>query len=491
MDPSVLEEDFPPLAHPLIPRAAAAGGRSTRSWDRILSGPTSNACEFMISPLPTEEEIINFPSEDITEAVNEWDLALVGYSLGKRPYYEALLNSVKKIWNLKGSLKLISLSEGFFLFKFSNAEDYDLVWSRGAWFIFGKPFIFQKWNSHFSPTREELTSVPIWFKIHDLPLCCWMPVGISKIATKIGHPLAVNALTASKSRLTYARVCVQVDAKATFPETVPICVEGKLFNLKIQYEWRPAFCEFCGSLNHPSSKWSANPNPEINDIPNPPRGRSTSRRPRPHSLNSKGLLPIPNSSAKNFGMVDVTDNHKEINPDNTEHVMTHTSDCAPTVVTNQMDLPNSSDLLNKDKNISNKKGAEPSTEKINNTEKCPLTVNIVLIANLAGASNNIPNLNSPTSLTSSTSASIKHKSDGKKENGVTSANKFSVLQDENEEDSSSSLNNEGMEETIGYSGKNKKENLGNSNTKMTNSIENSSYRNTRGKGNRKGPNQKS
>ncbi|XP_028554235.1 uncharacterized protein LOC114580536 [Dendrobium catenatum] len=338
MDPSVFDEAFPPLTRPLLP-STVAGNKSSRSWDRILSGPTSNACEFLISPLPTEEEIINFSTEDIAEAVNEWDLALVGYSLGKRPYYEALLNSVKKLWNLKGSLKLISLSDGFFLFKFSNAEDYELVWSRGAWFIFGKPFVFQKRNSHFSSTREELTSVPIWFKIHNLPLCCWTPIGISKIATKVGHPLAVDALTASKSRLTYARVCVQVDDKANFPETIPICVEGKLFNLKNQYEWRPTLCEFCGSLNHSSSKCSANPNPGINHIPNPPRGRSTSRRPRPHSLNSKGLLPTPNPSNKNSVIAGESDKNLEDIPVNKVHDLIPSSANALTEATNQNILP--------------------------------------------------------------------------------------------------------------------------------------------------------
>ncbi|XP_028550583.1 uncharacterized protein LOC114579597 [Dendrobium catenatum] len=450
MDPSVFEEAFPPLTRPLLP-STAAGNKSSRSWDRILSGPTSNACEFLISPLPTEEEIINFPTEDIAEAINEWDQALVGYSLGKRPYYEALLNSVKKLWNLKGSLKLISLSDGFFLFKFSNAKDFDLVWSRGAWFILEKPFIFQKWNSHFSPTREELLSVSIWFKIHDLPLCCWTPVGISKIATKVGHPLAVDALTASKSRLTFARVCVQVDDKATFPETIHICVEGKLFNLKIQYKWRPTFCEFFGSLNHSSSKCSANPNPEINHIPNPPRGRSTSRRPIPQSLNSKGILPIPNSTTINSDIVgDSAKNLKDI-PVNTDHDLIPTSAYALTKATNQNTLPISSAMHTNVVDIPTKEGAVLNSEitKINkNVEQCPLTDNTIPINIIAGASSNIPNLNSPTSLTSSTSASMFH-SDGQKEYRVTSANKFSVVQDDNEDDSSSSLHNEGMEDSKG------------------------------------------
>ncbi|PKU60025.1 hypothetical protein MA16_Dca016759 [Dendrobium catenatum] len=143
--------------------------------------------------------------------------------------------------------------------------------------------------------------------------------------------------------------------------------------------------------------------------------------------------------------------------------------------------------------ISTEAGVVPNSEKnkINMTlEQCPWIDNIVPITTLAGASSNIPNLNSPSSLTSSTSASM-FRSDGQKDYRVNSANKFSVLQDDNEDDSSSSLHNEGMEDSKGYSAKNKKENIGISNTKVLNSNEPSSQRSTRGNGNRKSPNKKS
>ncbi|KAL0921203.1 hypothetical protein M5K25_008255 [Dendrobium thyrsiflorum] len=262
MDPSLFDASFPPLSTHLQP-SSSTNPFSSRNWNKILTGSPS-PCDFQISSLPTPEETIPFPHEDIVDASDEWNLALVGYSLGKRPYYETLLGAIRKHWKLKG-----------------------------AWFLLGKPFVFQKWTPHFSPNREEFTSVPIWFKIHDLPLCCWTPVGISKIATKIGEPLTVDALTASKSRLTYARVCVLVDSAAKYPDTVPISVEGKIFKLKIEYEWRPTVCSFCMSLNHSPSVCPSNPNPEIRPPAAPSRGRSISRRNRPQSNNQKGLIPIP------------------------------------------------------------------------------------------------------------------------------------------------------------------------------------------------------
>ncbi|KAI0519653.1 hypothetical protein KFK09_007107 [Dendrobium nobile] len=121
------------------------------------------------------------------------------------------------------------------------------------------------------------------------------PTGISKIATKIDTPLAVDALTTSKSRLTYVRVCVQVDVSATYPKSVPIDVVGKVFDLKIEYEWTPMLCGICKSLNHSTNACPSNPNPPQNTVPQNFRGRSTSRRSRlrPPSQNPKGILPFP------------------------------------------------------------------------------------------------------------------------------------------------------------------------------------------------------
>ncbi|KAL0921210.1 hypothetical protein M5K25_008262 [Dendrobium thyrsiflorum] len=125
MDPSAFSSAFPPLvssSSPSLPKPP--------SWDRILTG-SPNPTEFSISMLQTPEEIIPFQQDDIAEANDEWSLALVGYSLGRRPFYETLLKAIRKSWILKGTLKLISLSEGFFLFKFSTLEDYEMVWLAG------------------------------------------------------------------------------------------------------------------------------------------------------------------------------------------------------------------------------------------------------------------------------------------------------------------------------------------------------------------------
>ncbi|XP_028554325.1 uncharacterized protein LOC114580556 [Dendrobium catenatum] len=166
-------------------------------------------------------------------------------------------------------MQLLSLNDGFFLLRFSCREDFDMVWSRGVWFLLGKPFLLQKWHLKFKPKKEKFSSVPIWVKIHDLPLACWNSEGISRIASKIGVPVAADKLTEQKIRLTYAQISVLVDNLATYPKEIQVSLDGDVVSLKVQYEWRPYPCEHCKSLMHFSSSCPTKPksysNEQVND----------------------------------------------------------------------------------------------------------------------------------------------------------------------------------------------------------------------------------
>ncbi|KAI0500646.1 hypothetical protein KFK09_018862 [Dendrobium nobile] len=137
---------FPPLSGPSLLGASP------------LLPPPSYASNLAASPSPREEwplsyvkpaKKLSFVMNDLNEGKSLWNLSLVGYSLGPRPYYERLLASMEKAWKLKGALSLLSLADDLFLLKFTAVEDYDMVWSGGPWFLLGRPFILQRWNPKF------------------------------------------------------------------------------------------------------------------------------------------------------------------------------------------------------------------------------------------------------------------------------------------------------------------------------------------------------
>lgn len=94
-----------------------------------------------------------------------------------------------------------------------------------------RPLVLKKWHPNFDLLKEDLRSVPLWVKLHGVPLEYWTPVGLSHIASAVGKPLHTDKLTASKKRISFARICVEVEASKELPKDFYIQCEvtGSLF----------------------------------------------------------------------------------------------------------------------------------------------------------------------------------------------------------------------------------------------------------------------
>ncbi|KAI0488613.1 hypothetical protein KFK09_028452 [Dendrobium nobile] len=395
-------EEFPPLST----KVSTTTSPPALSYSNVVAAPRpGNAFKLSSSSLP--DDLLDFNEVHVKVAEDEWSLSLIGYSIGRRPYYESLLSAIRKLWKLKGTMKLLSLSDGFFMQRFSALEDFEMALNGGVWFFLGKPFVLQKWAPNFKPVREEFSSIPIWFKILDLPLPCWTPEGISRIATKIGTPIAVDDLTADKTRLTYAHVCVQVTKDCLYPETIPITILGEPFSLKIQYEWKPMPCEFCGSIVH-SPEFCPSKPPTVNTVVLPKRGRSTNRKPPRPFIRTQNI-----QSTQAPPPSDLVDALK-LNPSSSNSAIQESS--------NPVDPKHPSPPQNIIPAASTLPETFPSQPQV-----------IVIPATDTGSRemfSNIPNLNSPTeeALPSSTTT-VQPQQDK-----VISPNKFALLQDSNVED---------------------------------------------------------
>ncbi|PKU67677.1 hypothetical protein MA16_Dca023229 [Dendrobium catenatum] len=129
---------FPPLPGSSV--LGSAPNPLPTSYAENLSSPSLNSYDFPMSFVsPTKK--FSFKAKDFSEGANIWTHSLIGYSINQRPYYERLLAAMNKAWVLKGSFSLLSLADGFFLLKFTSAEDMEMVFLGGPWFILGKPFV--------------------------------------------------------------------------------------------------------------------------------------------------------------------------------------------------------------------------------------------------------------------------------------------------------------------------------------------------------------
>ncbi|KAJ6377605.1 hypothetical protein OIU76_026559 [Salix suchowensis] len=178
-----------------------------------------------------------------------WKTCLIGYVSGKFPGYKALSAVIDNEFNCEAVLTLHE--SGWLIYKFKNEEDKLAVLRGGPYLVFGRPLMLREMPEFFNFNSSEMSTLPVWVKLPNLPLSCWSEICLSKIASVIGNPIQCDMLTSSMTRLSYARVLVEIDLRKKLREYVKVCLpNGEVTEQQIIYETLPKFCSHCNVIGH-------------------------------------------------------------------------------------------------------------------------------------------------------------------------------------------------------------------------------------------------
>ncbi|KAI3941409.1 hypothetical protein MKW92_022219 [Papaver armeniacum] len=182
---------------------------------------------------------IECSDEEFQAGCNEWKNSLVGFFMGEEDYSDTDIKMVEELWEVKGNFSMFALGNGFYLFKFGCAGDkIRVLESADLWQIQQRQLILREWNWKLNFDRIEMTSLPIWVKIYNLPLFLWNTSFLSKIGSGLGIPLYADRKTNNLERLAYAMLCIEVEAHTSLPESLIIIVKGMEYQLDIEYDLR-------------------------------------------------------------------------------------------------------------------------------------------------------------------------------------------------------------------------------------------------------------
>ncbi|XP_059636151.1 uncharacterized protein LOC132278375 [Cornus florida] len=155
---------------------------------------------------------------------------------------------------MKGWKKLWLMIKGFFIFKFSTEAECNNILANGPCMVMGKPLFLKKWHKGMEMSKESCRSIPLWIKFYNIPYEYWAAKGFSHVISAVGKPLFADRLTESKARLSYARLCVEVDATKPFVESFQLkATNGIVFDIKAEYQWKPMVCSSCCCFGHLSN----------------------------------------------------------------------------------------------------------------------------------------------------------------------------------------------------------------------------------------------
>ncbi|KAI9122995.1 hypothetical protein K1719_005884 [Acacia pycnantha] len=123
------------------------------------------------------------------------------------------------MWRPKDPLKLIPLSNGYFIVSFSNKEDKEYAFQEGPWMIDDHYLIVQRWRPNFNPWKADL----------QCNIAAW-----------------VDRSTSIYDKGGFARICVEIDLKKPLTPTYTVFGEER----NIIYEGLHNVCFTCGKYGH-------------------------------------------------------------------------------------------------------------------------------------------------------------------------------------------------------------------------------------------------
>ncbi|XP_042518471.1 beta-glucosidase 18-like [Macadamia integrifolia] len=195
---------------------------------------------------------------------------------------EDFLNDIKRVEYLRSYMASLTMAmrngadvRGYFIWSlFDNFE-----WTNGYSLRFGihyvdyktlerTPKLSAKWYKEFldggntmKQTSSDLTckriEIKSWkevrgmFSVSILFFALGAKEALSAIGSVIEHPISSDVRTKTLERLSFVRLCVEVNASEELPFVAAIKdEEGHIFNQEIRYDWKPPRCNVCNVFGH-------------------------------------------------------------------------------------------------------------------------------------------------------------------------------------------------------------------------------------------------
>lgn len=229
--------------------------KENSTWVSKLKPSAKGMSLSFINP---SSELVQIDPQDIDSEISFWKCTLVGSFIGTKHSLTSVQSYVKQFWNHVSVPDVLYFKKGWFYFKFANKEDCLSVFHGGPWVFGNSTLILKEWSPDFCAQMESVKVVPVWTLFPDLDPCFWSSTALSKIASVIGRPLFADPYTTEKTRISFARVLIDIDISKDIPSFVKVNTPYGEKVVTVDYEWMPHFCSHCDVIGHSLSKCRKN-----------------------------------------------------------------------------------------------------------------------------------------------------------------------------------------------------------------------------------------
>ncbi|XP_048602877.1 uncharacterized protein LOC125581458 [Brassica napus] len=129
------------------------------------------------------------------------------------------------------------------------------VIQRGVWHIDDCLLFVLPWTPEGSFNIPEISTLPVWANLKNVPDCCYSRLGISHVASGLGEPILTHKPRFDPTSMGEAKVLVEMELDRDFPKLIALDdKQGNIFLVNVEYTWIPSMCERCGNLGHKAKR---------------------------------------------------------------------------------------------------------------------------------------------------------------------------------------------------------------------------------------------
>ncbi|WZZ55084.1 hypothetical protein YC2023_055191 [Brassica napus] len=111
------------------------------------------------------------------------------------------------------------------------------------------------WSPAASLSLPEISTIPVWVTLKNIPSRLYSNPGISRIASALGAPMLTNKPRLDPTLMGETKILVEVELDKQFPQKIALNDKrGTISLVDVEYSWIPTKCGKCGHLGHKDSR---------------------------------------------------------------------------------------------------------------------------------------------------------------------------------------------------------------------------------------------
>ncbi|KAM0848528.1 hypothetical protein ACQ4PT_054332 [Festuca glaucescens] len=231
---------------------------SSSNWHPpALEGLGADEEDLLVGDVDMEDDVFVEEEPDETPAQPQVPWRLMARYVGQAsPSAETLKTHFTKVWRLRKGATFAPIKPKWFIVTLNSEGDYDFVVNGGPWTHLGDAFLVQPLKGSERPSETDLTALPIWVKMFDVPWDKQTDENGRKWGSRLGKVEEVDVDATRKQFRDFLRVRIQIPINKRLQTKLTTGIKDKPethSTFILRYERVPYFCFWCGFIGHNES----------------------------------------------------------------------------------------------------------------------------------------------------------------------------------------------------------------------------------------------